>query len=203
MHLGALVVAVPAGVVLIWRYGRGDGIVVYALGLVGLYAVSATYHLGSWTPTSRRRMGKADHAMIFLFIAATATPYCLLGVPGGFSDVVLGLVWLGACAAVWTVATRFETSRGRISVAYIVLGWLAVVTLPSAVRHFSAWQVAMVASMGLCYTAGACVLATKRPNPSPRVFGYHEVWHTMVVLASTCGFLLIWSLASASMTTHP
>jgi hemolysin III len=197
LHLSALVAALPAGVVLVWQHGAGDGVAVYAVGLVGLYAVSASYHLCPWTPTNRRRMGKADHGMIFVFIGATATPYCLIGVPGDLSDVVLGLVWLGACAAVWTIATRFEASRVLISAAYIVLGWLAVITLPDALRQLDAWQIAMLASMGLCYTAGAGVLATKRPNPSSRVFGYHEVWHTMVVLASACGFLLVWSLGSA------
>ena len=96
LHLAALVVALPAAVVLVWRGGPGDGVAVYALALVGLFAVSASYHLCPWTPASRRRMRLIDHQMIFVFIAAATTPYCLLAVPGTLADVVLGLVWAGA-----------------------------------------------------------------------------------------------------------
>jgi hemolysin III len=197
LHLGALVVALPAGAVLVWRQGGGGGVGLYAVALVGLYAVSASYHLHSWTPTARRRMRQVDHGMIFLFIAASATPYCLLAVPGEVSDVVLGLVWFGAGAAVLAVVTRFEASRLLTSTAYIVLGWLVVVTLPEAVRHLGARQLALLGSMGFLYTAGAGVLATRWPDPAPKVLGYHEVWHTMVVLASACYFLLVWSFAGS------
>jgi hemolysin III len=142
-------------------------------------------------------MRQVDHGMIFLFIGACATPYCLLAVPDEVSDVVLGLVWFGAAAAVLAVVTRFEASRLLTSTAYIVLGWLVVVTLPEAVRHLGARQLALLGSMGFLYTAGAGVLATRWPDPAPKVFGYHEVWHTMVVLASACYFVLVWSFAGS------
>ena len=169
----------------------------YALALAGLYGVSASYHLGSWSPAARRRMRLVDHAMIFVFIAASTTPYCLLAVPGTFAYVVLGLVWAGAAASVLAVSTRFEASHVLTSTAYIVLGWLAAVTLPDAVQRLGDLQLALLASMGFFYTAGAGVLAARWPDPAPKVFGYHEVWHAMVVLASTCGFVLVWSLAAA------
>ena len=197
LHLGALVVALPAGGVLVWRDGPGGGVGLYAVALVALYAVSASYHLRSWGPTGRRRMRQVDHEMIFLFIAASATPYCLLGVPGELSDVVLGLVWFGAAAAAVAVATRFEASRRVTSIAYVVLGWLAVVTLPEAVHHLGARQLALLGSLALFYTGGAAVLAARWPDPAPKVFGYHEVWHSMVVIASACGFALVWSLAGS------
>jgi hemolysin III len=195
LHLGALVVALPAGALLVWRHGPGGGVVVYIVALVGLYAVSASYHLCSWAPKLRRRMRQADHAMIFVFIAASVTPYCLLAVPGKFSDVVLGLVWLGAGGGVLAVVTRFEASRRLTATAYIVLGWLSVLTLPAAVHHLNARQFFLLALVGLFYTAGAGVLAARWPDPMPKVFGYHEVWHAMVVLASACGFALVWSFA--------
>jgi hemolysin III len=140
-------------------------------------------------------MGKADHLMIFVFIAGTATPYCLIGAPGTLSDIVLGLVWFGAVAAALAIATRYEASRHYLSAGYIVLGWLAVLTFPEAVHRLDAWQFSLLGAMGLLYTVGACVLAARWPDPSPKVFGYHEVWHAMVVLASASGFLLIWSFA--------
>jgi hemolysin III len=170
-------------------------VAVYALALVGLFAVSAGYHLCPWTPASRRRMRLIDHQMIFVFIAAATTPYCLLAVPGTLADVVLGLVWAGAVAATVAVAVHFDASRRVTSTAYIVLGWLAVFTLPDAAERLSTGQLALMASMALLYTAGAAVLAVKWPDPAPEVFGYHEVWHTMVVIATACGFMLVWSLA--------
>ena len=196
VHLGALLVALPAGTLLVWRDGAGGGVGLYAVSLVVLYAVSASYHLCSWAPRARRRMRQLDHEMIFVFIAASATPYCLLGVPGELSNVVLCLVWVGAGAAVLAVATRFEASRRITSPAYVVLGWLAVVTLPEAVHDLAIRQLALLGSLAFFYTAGAWVLAARWPDPAPKVFGYHEVWHTMVVLASACGFLLVWSLAA-------
>jgi len=194
LHLAALVVALPAGVVLVWQHGMGGGVGLYALALVGLYAVSASYHLCSWAPPARRRMRLIDHEMIFVFIAASTTPYCLLAVPGVLSDIVLALVWVGAGTAVLAIATRFEASHGITSTAYIVLGWLAVVTLPEAVHHLGARQLALLVSMAFFYTAGAGMLAAKWPDPAPDVFGYHEVWHTMVIIASACGFIFVWSL---------
>ncbi len=188
-------VALPAAVVLVWRGGPGDGVAVYALALVGLFAVSASYHLWPWTPASRRRMRLIDHQMIFVFIAAATTPYCLLAVPGTLADVVLGLVWAGAVAAAAAVAVHFEASRRVTSTAYIVLGWLAALTLPDAAEHLRAGQLVLMAGMALLYTGGAGVLAAKWPDPAPEVFGYHEVWHAMVVIATACGFMLVWSLA--------
>lgn len=197
VHLVAFVVSVPAGAVLVWLHGAADGVAVYAVALDGLYGVSAAYHLGRWRPRVRRAMGRADHAMIFIFIAATMTPYCLLAAPGTFTDVVLGLGWAGAAVSVLAVATRFEANRRVISGAYVVLGWLAIVTLPEALHHLDALQLALLGGLGGVYTLGYVVLATHWPDPSPRVFGYHEVWHSMVVVASACGFVLIWSLAGS------
>ena len=199
LHLGALVLALPAAAVLVWRDGPGRGVGLYAVALVGLYAVSTSYHLFSWAPAARRRMRQADHEMIFVFIAASVTPYCLLAVPGELSDVVLGLVWFGAGAAAVAIATRFEASRGLTSAAYVVLGWLAVFTVPEAVHRLGTQQLALLGAIGLFYTLGAAVLAARWPDPAPKAFGYHEVWHTMVVIASACGFVLVWSLAGA----HP
>ncbi len=197
LHLGALIVALPTVAVLVWLHGTGGGVGVYAVALVALYAVSASYHLCSWTPTARRRMRKLDHEMIFVFIAASVTPYCLLGVPGKLADVIVGLVWPGAAAAVLAVATRFEASRRLTSTAYIVLGWLAVFTLPEAAHRLDARQLALLGSLAFLYTAGAGVLAARWPDPLPKVFGYHEVWHAMVVVASACGLALVWSLAGS------
>ena len=197
VHFGALVLALPAGAFLLWRYGTGGGLGLYTVALVGLFAVSASYHLWWWSPGVSRRMSQADHSMIFVFIAASVTPYCLLGVRGELSDVVLGLVWFVAGGAVLVIATRFDANRRLISMAYLLCGWLAALTLPEAVHHLSAQQLSLMASLAFMYTAGAGVLAAKWPDPAPKVFGYHEVWHAMVVLGSACGFALVWSFAAS------
>ncbi|MGD0742091.1 MAG: hemolysin III family protein [Acidimicrobiales bacterium] len=196
IHLGALVVALPASVVLVCRDGVGGGVGLYALALVGLYAVSAGYHLLPWSPAARRRARKADHAMIYVFIAACFTPYCLLGVPGTVSLVVLGLGWFGVAAAVVTIAIRFEATLRLTSWAYLLVGWLPAVTLPAAIHDLSTTQFILVGSMGLLYSAGAGVLAVRWPDPVPEVFGYHEVWHSIVVVASACYFAVVWSFAA-------
>jgi hemolysin III len=195
LHLAGLVLAVPAAAALLWRHGPYGGIAIYAAGLIGLFAVSASYHVVPWSAKARRHMRQADHEMIFVFIAATATPYCLLGVPGVLAQVVLGLVWAGAAATGLAIVTRFESNRLVLSAAYIVLGWLAVLTLPDAVDRLDGRQLGLLGAMGFLYTVGSIILAARPPDPWPRVFGYHEVWHAMVLLASACGFVLIWSLA--------
>jgi hemolysin III len=98
-------VALPAGAVLVWRDSPGGGVGLYAVALVGLHAVSASYHLCPWALAGRRRIREVDPEMLYLFIAASTTPYCLLAVPGELSDVVLGFVWFGAGAAVVVIAT--------------------------------------------------------------------------------------------------
>lgn len=196
VHLAALVVAAPAAGALVWRGGAGGGVGLYAAALVGLYAASSSYHLGSWSPRTRRHLRTLDHAMIYVFIAASMTPYCVLGAPGTTSRVVLALVWLGSAIAVVSTAVQ-PAARPRLAAAgYLALGWLAVATVPEAVRRLSAVQLALLGAMALLYTAGAGVLAARWPDPSPEVFGYHEVWHSMVVVASACYFALVWSLAA-------
>jgi len=196
VHLGALVLALPCAVVLVWRDGLGRGVGLYAVALVGMYAASASYHLGSWSPAVRGRLRQVDYAMIPIYIGACLTPYCLIAVPGEVSLVVLGLGWFGAATAVLGTATRFEATRRLTSVTYLVLGWLPVITLPEAINRLSTPQLVLMGSMGLLYTLGAGVLAIRWPDPNPEVFGYHEVWHAMVVVASACYFVLVWLFAA-------
>ncbi len=134
--------------------------------------------------------------MIYVFIAACMTPYCLLGVPGTFSLVVLALGWFAVAISVAIIAIRFEATLRVMSWAYLLLGWFPVVTLPEAIRDLSLLQLMLIVSMGLVYTAGAGVLAVRWPDPNPKVFGYHEVWHVMVVIASGCYFVVVWTLAT-------
>ncbi|HEX6567667.1 MAG TPA: hemolysin III family protein [Acidimicrobiales bacterium] len=197
LHLVCFFLAIPAGVLVITLAGSPTarvGAVVYAVGLVALFGVSAAYHRGPWSPAGRRRMQQLDHATIFVMIAGSYTPVCLLALRGWVAVATLITAWTGA--GLGTALTLVPGRRTTVlrSTLYIVLGWIAVLAAPQLVRHLSATELALIAVGGVLFTLGAVFLATKWPDPFPRVFGYHEVWHTLVVAAVVCQFVAIGSV---------
>jgi hemolysin III len=142
-------------------------------------------------------MKRIDHATIFVMIAGTYTPLCLLALGGATGTRMLALVWTGAALGLILAATGLAERPVLGVTAYIAFGWLAVIVLPALVRRLNAGEVALLVVGGVVYTAGAIVLALRWPNPSPRVFGYHEVWHVMVVAACVCHYLVILSVVAA------
>ena len=193
LHLGAFLLSGPAASTLIWRE-HSTPVTVYAVSLVVMYGVSAGYHLLPLSPLRRNRMRRADHAMIYVFTAGSYTPFCLRVVDGSLGIAVLALVWAGAAAGVAMKVFGFHRSHISGSILYVALGWLAVVTLPGAARTLGPIQLGLLMTMGALYSVGVVVLFTRRPDPVPHVFGYHEVWHASVVLASACYFAVIWGL---------
>lgn len=194
LHLAALLAAVPTATLLLLRSHTRVALVsvaIYAVGLVGLYAISSGYHLIRWSAAMRARMRKLDHAMIYLFIGACYTPICLLIIGGWFGITLLALGWTTALAGVVTTLSRFADTRWAAG-GYIVVGWLAVLGFPRVLSQLGMAELALLAAGGLAYTFGSVVLATRRPDPSPRFFGYHEVWHALVVAGSVCHFALFW-----------
>jgi hemolysin III len=194
LHQAAFVVSIPAGAALvaIAEGGRARATAaVFAVGLTGLYGVSAAYHRGRWSDAARKVMKHLDHAMIFVFIAASYTPLALLALRSDGGTGLVVAAWCGAAVGVLVTVLRLERWH-RIGFAlYLVLGWLAVVALPRFAEALSGPQLGLLLTGGLLYTVGAVVLATRRPDPRPEVFGYHEVWHTFVVAASSCHFVLV------------
>lgn len=197
LHLYALVAAIPAGLALA-RRDPTPAVVIYVLGLVALYGVSASYHLLPVGPLGRRRLRQADHAMIYVFTAASVTPFCRYAVGGRFGTVVTALTWVGAAGGVTLKIRGFDRAHAVGAGLYLGLGWLTAITIPTALRHLDGTQLGLMAGVALFYSAGAAVLFTRRPDPIPHVFGYHEVWHGAVVAASVCFFLVVWGL-----TGHP
>lgn len=194
LHLAAFVVTLPVGVALIWRsHGRPD-IVLYAVALATLYGVSSAYHLLPMGPEARGWMRRADHSTIYLYMASAFTPYCLYLDPGAVGEVMLGVMWAGAVLGVAAKLCSFERSRVLSGALYMLLGWAPVVTLPAALSRLDGIQTALLFTMGALYTLGAAVLAFRRPDPAPQVFGYHEVWHTMVIVATCFYCIILWSL---------
>ena len=173
-------------------------VLVYALSLVGLYGASAAYHRRQWTAKARARMQRLDHSMIFVLIAGTYTPFCLLALHGAWSIVLLAAVWAGAIAGIVLKLVGVDRTKVASAILYIALGWLAVVATPVVISNLSIVPLVLLASGGVLYTVGAVVFSTRRPNPSPLVFGYHEVWHSFVVGGSVCHYAVILLLARAA-----
>jgi hemolysin III len=164
---------------------------IYAASVSALFGVSALYHHVTWTPLARRRMRRLDHAMIFLLIAGTYTPVGLLVLHGTLATVVLAVVWGGAAAGIvlelaWTTAPRWLGGT-----VYLALGWVAVVATPQLFARLGVAGGLLLVAGGLAYSAGAAVYALRRPDPVPAVFGYHEVFHLLVIAGVAAHFLAI------------
>ncbi|MDQ1360403.1 MAG: hemolysin [Acidimicrobiaceae bacterium] len=193
-------VAIPAGALLVHRSGDQGSIVLYAVTLAALYGVSAAYHLLPMTIGARYWMRRMDHAVIYVFIAGAFTPMCLLVAPGTNGKVLVALAWIGAAVGVTIKMVNLERTRVLGGTLYILLGWLAMAVLPAMLRRLDPVQLSLLFVQGALYTLGALVLVIRRPDPYPDVFGYHEVWHAMVVVATACYFLVLWSLFAHAAT---
>jgi hemolysin III len=164
---------------------------IYAASVSALFGVSALYHRVTWNGPARRRMRRLDHAMIFLLIAGTYTPVGLLVLNGTLATVVLAVVWGGALAGtilelVWTGAPRWLGGT-----VYLALGWVAVVAMPQLFAQLGVAGGLLIVAGGLLFSAGAAVYALRRPDPVPAVFGYHEVFHLLVIAGVAAHFLAI------------
>jgi hemolysin III len=160
---------------------------VYGGSLFALFFVSALYHRPTWQPRARLLMRRLDHSAIFLLIAGTYTPFCLL-LPAATGERLLAIVWGGAAVGLLRSVFWPRAPKPIAAALYVLLGWAVVPVLP-ALREALGWgALALLAGGGAAYTAGAIVYATRRPDPFPRVFGYHEVFHALVVAAAACHF---------------
>lgn len=200
IHLVCFFLSLPAGALVVATAGSGRARLaglVYAVGMAAMFGVSATYHRGRWSPAGRRRMRRTDHGTIFLMIAGSYTPLCVLAIGGPTGTAVLTAVWVGAGLGFLFALTGIAEKAVFGLLCYIGMGWAAVLALPELSRRLSASEIVLLVVGGVVYTAGGVVLGTRRPNPSPRWFGYHEVWHTMVVVACVCHYLTILSVVRA------
>ena len=197
LHLVCFFLAIPAGILVIALADGARARVaasIYAVGLVALFGVSGLYHRGRWTPAARLRMRRLDHATIFVMTAGTYTPVCLLVLDGWLSVVMLVAAWTVAAAGAvlaWSSGGRTAVVRSAL---YIVLGWGILAAAPQLVANLSSTELVLIAVGGVLFTVGAITLATHWPDPFPRVFGHHEIWHVFVVAAVVCHFVAIGSV---------
>jgi hemolysin III len=159
--------------------------------LVLTFGVSALYHRVNWRPTARRVIRRLDHASIYLLIAGTYTPYGLLVLSGAWQFSILGVVWVGAALAIVQRLFWLDAPRWVPVGAGIFLGWVGIVALPQIVEASGFSGTALVAAGGVFYTLGAVVYAVQRPDFAPAVFGFHELFHVLTVLAASCQFAAI------------
>jgi hemolysin III len=164
---------------------------IYALSVAGLFGASALYHRVDWAENARRWMRRLDHSMIFLLIAGTYTPFALLVLDGTLATVILILVWAGAAGGILLKLVWIDAPKPVVAAIYVVLGWVAVAAFPELLRQIGAIGVALVATGGVLYTAGAVVYALRRPDPVPAVFGYHEVFHVLVIAAAALQYAVV------------
>lgn len=195
LHTIAFFVTIPAGFFLLagaTTTAARVAVAVYWASLAGLFGASASYHRLGRTPQRALWLRRLDHSMIFVLIAGTYTPICVLVLPRAWGIPMLVAIWVTALAGVILKMVRLSTHGVRSgSWLYIVMGWAAVVVLPVLLTHLGPVRIALLAAGGALYTAGAVVLGRQRPDPSPRVFGYHEVWHAFTIGAGACHFALI------------
>lgn len=194
LHQVAFFVSLPAGIALVALADTGRArlaAAIFAVGLIGVFGASAAYHRVPWSDPARRRMKRLDHSMIFVLIAGTYTPLCLLALSGAWSVVMLATVWAGAIVGIVLKQVNVDGLHRASGFLYIALGWVSVVALPQMFHHMSGVGFALVVAGGLLYTLGAIVFAAKRPDPNPAVFGYHEIWHAFTAGAGLCHYAAV------------
>jgi hemolysin III len=194
LHQWAFFVSVPCGAGLILAASGGRArlaAAIYAVAVSALLGTSALYHRVTWRPAARRWMRRLDHSMIFVLIAGTYTPVALLALKGSLASAILIVLWAGALGGVLFKLLWIDAPKWLLATVYILLGFVSAAVfgqLPAAIGWLG---VAGLGAGGLLYTAGAIVYASERPDPVPAVFGYHEVFHVLVLLAAALHYAVI------------
>jgi hemolysin III len=193
-HQYAFFVALAAGIVLVSLSDSARELFatwVYAAALAAMFGVSALYHRINWRSARVRAwMRRLDHSTILLLIAGTYTPFALLAFDGRIADVILIVVWAGAAAGLVLNLAWVDAPTWLTAFVFLALGWVGVVAVPELLDIGVAPAVLVFVGGGL-YTLGALAYATKRPNPVPAVFGYHEIFHLLVICAAVAHFVAI------------
>ena len=190
LHHIAFFVSLAAGAVLLALASPRAtlGAAVYAASLSALLGTSALYHRITWSAPTRRWMGRLDHSMINVLIAGTFTPFGLVVLSGNLAAILLPIIWTGALAGILLHLLWFDAPKWLSAALYVALGWVGIVAAPQVVER-SGWTVAaLLLAGGLLYSLGALVYATRRPDPAPASFGYHEVFHALVVAGAALHF---------------
>lgn len=164
---------------------------VFAASATIMLGTSALYHRRRWTYRARMWMRRADHAGVFLLIAGTYTPVGLISLHGAWRTALLGIVWVGAGAAALSKLCWVRAPKWVSVVLGIALGWVGVAAMPQLAHHDGVAPVVLLGCGGIAYTVGAVVYGLRRPDPVPHVFGYHELFHALTIVALACQYVAV------------
>ena len=168
------------------------GAAAFAAALVAMFGTSAIYHRVNWRSLAARMWWRRlDHAMIFVLIAGTYTPFGLLALEGAWRWSILSIVWAGALAAIVVALAWVQAPKWLSAALGILLGWVGIVAVPQLAGAVGPFGMLLLAVGGVLYTYGAIVYARRRPDPVPSVFGYHEVFHACVIGAAACQYAVV------------
>ncbi len=194
VHAWAFFASIPAALVLVLA---ADGVktraavTVYGLSLMAVFGVSAAYHRLAHSEAAQRRMQRLDHSTIYVMIAGTYTPVCLVALPPRWGVPALSVVWLCAVAGIALKLIGPERWMRLSNGFYPLLGWAALVLTPVLIRSLTGPELWLLIFGGALYTVGAIVFLRRRPDPLPAIFGYHEVWHAFTVAAGLAHFAMV------------
>jgi len=194
IHAGSFPLVLAAGIVLVALAPGGKariGAIIFAITAAMLFGTSAVYHRGTWSAAVQSTLKRMDHSNIFLIIAGTYTPFALLLLPPTQARSLLLIAWIGAVGGVLFRVFWIGAPRWLYTPIYVALGWVAVFYLKPLYESGGAAVVILIAVGGLLYTLGAVVYGTKRPNPSPRWFGFHEIFHVLTVAAFAVHYIAV------------
>jgi hemolysin III len=194
LHQYAFLVSLVTGPILALIAPTGRALVaagVYAASLSALFGVSALYHRVTWSVPARRWMGRLDHAMIYVLIAGSFAPVGLLVLSGTLAITLLWVVWGGAAAGIGLHVLWFDAPKWLTALVYVLLGWCGTVAVPQLVTHLGWIAAGLFLLGGVLYSIGAAIYALRRPDPVPAVFGYHEVFHALVVAAAAAHYAVV------------
>ena len=194
-HQWAFFAASAAGLVLV---ALADGLRerfaswVYAVALAAMFGASAVYHRVNWrTPARRAWARRLDHSTIFIFIAGTYTPFALLAFEGAFAAVLLTVVWTGAVLGLAVNLCWIDAPKWVAALGYLAVGWVGVVATPQMFSRLGVGTTVLLLAGGVLYTVGAVIYSLRRPDPFPNVFGFHEVFHVLVIAAAAAQFVAV------------
>lgn len=199
MHVAAFFAAIPGGILLILASKSAAatvGAAIYMAGLLLGFGTSAGYHRLARSDRAQEIMQRLDHSMIFVLIAATYTPICLVAMPPAWGIPILCVAWAGAALGIVMKQFAFDRLKVLEYSLYPLLGWIVVIAMPVLVHRLTTTELVLLMSGGILYTVGIPVLIRERPDPWPRTFGYHEIWHTFTIAAAICHFATIGFLVS-------
>jgi hemolysin III len=169
-------------------------VIVYGFSLIALFSASAIYHLAKVNPTDLQVLRKLDHSAIFLLIAGTYTPFCLIAFTGFWHWGLLAIIWAIALVGIVVKIFYVKAPRWLNAVIYVIMGWLCVIAAPQMMKVLPISTMIWLIIGGVIYTLGAVVYATRLLNFVPGKFGFHEIWHILVLLGAMAHFVSVMSL---------